>query len=625
MKKLLSLAMTAALLCAGSLTAEAAYTPGTYTGTSPNGKNGDVTVSVTFDADRISSIDVTEHAETAGISDAAIEQIPAAIVENQSLAVDAVAGATVTSAAILEAVEDAVQQAGGDAEALKAKTIEKESSTEVVEKHATVVIAGAGAAGMTAAMTAITEGAESVIVVEKQAMTGGNAIVSGGWVENIHEELRPENNEGYEAAMEAIFEAGPQNPSEEAIWDEFKADYEAFKASGSTKVYDRVIWHALDLARSDGLEFSGTEAPEFLLDWVDWFTEGTDAQWNSPTNGIVGYSWPRWSSLKGYVSGQGYFDLYDRWIKNSGANIEFLTGTPMTDLIEDETGKVVGLVAADQSGTTYHIYADRGVMLCTGGYAANIEMVRETDGIWGELLPEDIITTNSSGDTGDGILIAQEHGAAVDGMDNTMLFPMANIHTGSTESIVGLTASALLVNQEGQRFVNETLDRYTISGAILAQTDGIAYIISSSENACITDGKTLGGEDVERLIENGELFRADTIEELCEQTGIDAANLAGTIETYNTSCNTFTDEAFGRTTFEEGSAVLTAPFYAYPCKPATHITMGGLLADADGHVYNDALEMIPGLYAAGEITAYNLGVDGSFAYGRQAAKAVMAE
>ena len=74
-----------------------------------------------------------------------------------------------------------------------------------------------------------------------------------------------------------------------------------------------------------------------------------------------------------------------------------------------------------------------------------------------------------------------------------------------------------------------------------------------------------------------------------------------------------------------GSAVLTASFYAYPCRPATHITMGGLMAASDGHVYNDAGEMIRGLYAAGEITAYNLGVDGSFAYGRQAAKAVMAQ
>ena len=148
-------------------------------------------------------------------------------------------------------------------------------------------------------------------------------------------------------------------------------------------------------------------------------------------------------------------------------------------------------------------------------------MVKETDGIWGDALSEDIITTNSSGDTGDGLLIAEKYGAVLLGMENTMLFPLADVKTGSTEAIVGTTASALIVNKEGKRFVDETKDRYTISGAMLNQTDKLGYIISSSENCLINDGKTQGGVDVEKMLTNGELYQADSLEELASLAGID--------------------------------------------------------------------------------------------------------
>ena len=97
----------------GMAAADGSYTPGTYTGTAA-GKNGDVKVEVTFSANAIDSVKVVEHSETAGISDGAIENIPAAIVEHQSLAVDTVSGATITSDAILKAVADAVAQAARD-------------------------------------------------------------------------------------------------------------------------------------------------------------------------------------------------------------------------------------------------------------------------------------------------------------------------------------------------------------------------------------------------------------------------------------------------------------------------------------------------------------------------------
>lgn len=623
-KTLLSLLMVTSLTACGSSTSqtESGLKAGTFTGASSNGMGGDVEVAVTFTSEKIEKIEVTKQNETPGKSDPAIEKIPQAIVENQSIEVDTVSGATVTSKAIIEAVTNAIQESGNDVSQFE-KEIEQKTSDEVVELNATVVIAGAGAAGYTAALTAYDEGAESVIVVEKEGTVGGNAIVSGGFVENTNEELRPENNDGYTATIEAVLAAGPQNDGEKVLWDQLVKDYEDYKASGSTKVFDSDTWFAIDLARIQGEEACDTSFQEMLRDFDDWFADKTGAKWKSPTAGIVGYSWPRWSSVDGYYSGVGFFHYYDEWIKKENANIKIMTDTPMTDLIMNDSGEVTGLVATGKDGTTYKITAEKGVIIATGGYAANTQMVKETDGIWGDALSEDIITTNSSGDTGDGLLIAEKYGAVLLGMENTMLFPLADVKTGSTEAIVGTTASALIVNKEGKRFVDETKDRYTISGAMLNQTDKLGYIISSSENCLIKDGKTQGGVDVEKMLANGELYQADTLEELAEVAGIDYDALKETIDTYNKSCETYVDEEFGRTTFEPNSAIGEGPYYAYPCTPASHITMGGVLVTPNAEVLNSDNEIIKGLYAAGEVTAYNCGIDGSFPAGRVAAKAIM--
>lgn len=616
-KSLLCMVMTISLVACSSDSLKT----GTFHGVSENGMGGNVEVDVTIEESGITNIEITEQNETPGKSDPAIEKIPQEIIDAQSINVDSVSGASVTSAAIKEAVKNAIENSGNDI-SLFEKEVEEKKSDEVKELSATIVIAGAGAAGYTAAVTALDEGAESVIIVEKEGTVGGNAIVSGGFVENTEESLRPENNEGYTKAIEDVIEAGPQNESEEAVWDEFVESYEEYKKSGSTKVYDSDIWFAIDLARIESSEVTGTQYQESLRDYDEWMEDELGAKWKSPTAGIVGYSWPRWSSMDGYYSGNGFFHYYEQWVEDNDANLTILTETPMTELIKDEDGNVTGLVAVSKDGTTYKITGEKGVLLATGGYAANTEMVLETDEIWGDL-SEDIITTNSSGDTGDGITIAEENGANLLEMGNTMLFPLADIKTGSTEAIVGTTASALIVNKEGKRFVDETLDRYTISGAMLEQTDQLGYIISSSENCLIEDGKTQGGVDVENMIENGELYRADTLEELSEISGIDYDNLKKTIETYNESCSTYKDEEFGRTTFEENSEIGDGPYYAYPCTPATHITIGGVETNENGVVMDTEGNPINGLYAAGEVTAYNCGIDGSFAEGRRIAKVML--
>jgi fumarate reductase flavoprotein subunit len=156
------------------------YAPGTYTATVP-GRNGPLTVNVTFAAHSIANAEVTSHVETAGFSDEAVKRIPANVVTHQSLGIDTISGATLTSNAILAAIADCVKQAGGDAEALKAVSVTKQGGTRTL--NADLVIVGGGVGGVSAALAAVEEGIGQVILVEKNSYLGGSAFVSGGVIQ----------------------------------------------------------------------------------------------------------------------------------------------------------------------------------------------------------------------------------------------------------------------------------------------------------------------------------------------------------------------------------------------------------------------------------------------------------
>ena len=610
LKRIISLVLCCLLVVSLSAcsndSATNSYTAGTYTGTSANGRNGEVVVEVTVSDSTIESVNVIKHQETEGIADPAIERIPTDIVEKQSLAIDTVVGATITSEALLEACEDALKQAGADIEALKIASNE-ESEKEVVELDTQVVIVGGGAAGVAAAVSSAQNGAQDIILLEKTAALGGNAIVSGGFLEYISapDELRPEMTDGYKQIIEGYINAQPTSESHAQFQQTLKEEYNGYLASGSTKVFDSKTLLSLDYLALE--PYSTPEAmmafATLLDDTTNWFTE-MGMEWK-PLTGIVGYTWPRWTSPKGSFQGKGYFDLFENVIAENNYPINIMLETAGTELIV-ENDKVVGVIAEDND-TEYHIKASEGVVLATGGFAANIDMVMKYNEIWDNLDPN-IKTTNISSITGDGIIMAEKVGAILENMGDIMLFPNADPLTSSTENIVGSDGDALYINKEGVRFVDETLDRYSISGALLEQTDQILYIISDSENSRIKDGKTFNGFDVEEMIENGQLYRADTLEELAQMLGIDPEILTSTVDTYNTYAANYYDEEFGRLSFSTESAVDVGPFYACPRTVATHITGGGLLVDENYRVLNTEYQPIEGLYSGGEINAYMSGI-----------------
>lgn len=622
-KRIVACALAGLMLLSGCSSQSSSMKKGTYTGVSKNGKGGEIVVEVEVSEDKIEAVTVKKHNETPNISDVAIEEIPFEIVENQSLAIDAISGVTITCDAILEAVADAIAQAGADVEEWKNREVSKNMSDEVIELTTDIVVVGAGAAGMSAAVSAAYEGADSIIVFEKQSNIGGNAIVSGGFIENLDlpEQLKAESNAGYEAHVDEVVAGGPINEDEAQYWDQFVGEVEAWKATDRTKLFDSPLWMAIEGCRTDGgLIADYLYFAETLQEFDDWIEE-MGVEWEQ-AHGIVGYSWPRWTSIKGYYSGEGYFHYLSKSIEDNQYPIDIYTGTPVTELLVDEQGAVIGVKAKANTGVTYEVKARQGVILASGGYGANKEMLVEYNQMWDGLTP-DILTTNTSGAMGDGIIMAQNIGAMTDLMEVQMMFPMADIKTGSTEAIVGASASSLMVNTSGLRFTNETGTRWDISADLFEQDKDLAYMISDSLNSQIKDGKTQGGIDVENMIANGELYVADTLEELANKIGMDPTTLKETVENYNQMVETHVDEQFGRTTFEPGSEIQVGPFYAYPCTPASHITIGGVVLNYETmQVINALGEDIPYLFAAGEVVAGECGIDGAFAQGKALGKIV---
>lgn len=350
------------------------YKAGTYTASS-NGKFAPVTVEMTFDEGSIQSARVVAHEETEYISDRAIEEVPAHIVEFQSLGVDTVSGATLTSMAVLAAAEDCVKQAGGNVKTLKSNYQAPAPSTEVVELQADVVIAGAGASGMSAAVSCAQRGAK-VIVVEKSCNIGGNGLVCGGYLEypELPIALRPAMTETQAAEVDSKIAAAEQSSIPESYLNDLKQQWANWKASGEKACFDSVIMESIEYGLPDCENFENShvvtvrekEFGDWLVDSGFKFKEAV---------GIVGYPWPRWAVPAEGRCGQSYFQFYDKAIQN-GCDVQVMLNTPATELIM-ENNAVVGLVAVGEDGTTYNIRAKQGAVLATGGYSGNPKMLRE--------------------------------------------------------------------------------------------------------------------------------------------------------------------------------------------------------------------------------------------------------
>lgn len=579
-----------------------AYVPGTYEAKAM-GKKSIVTVRATFTDSELVDIEVDHH-DTERIAEAAIATTVPEIIDYQTLDVDAVSGATLTTMAITTALKECIEEAGGSVSTFETPR-EREVKTAEEEIEADLVILGAGGSGLPAGIIAAQHGAR-VVIFEKNGFFGGSLMVSGGSLEYLNAplDMRPETTEANRTYFAESLRRGQELGIDQGFLDTIQKEWDDWYAAGNTKVYDSMNWYALCMCLGSEstdytaqLEHGSTNEP-----LISWLTDEVGLQFKKPTVGLAGYPWPEASSIEGAAMGEGYVDGFDAYIeKNNLAMLDILLSTPAEELLV-ENGAVVGAKGTCADGTTYTVKATKGVIIATGGYAGNKELLEEFAPSFGFDALESVPTVNPAGHDGDGITMARAVGAAAYVSDYHMFCPCANAKILTADSYVGDTTNMLLVNQEGKRYVDETLDRNMIAAAVMEQPDQRGYIIASSENAMIDeDGRNAFGDPVEPMLEAELVYKADTLEELAGILGIDASALTATVEQFNQSCETGEDPDFGRVTFAETAALKSGPYYGTPITWATLICDGGLTTGENDEVLDEAGEPIPGLYAIGEV------------------------
>lgn len=408
---------------AGEMTTDL-YQAGSYTATAL-GKVSEIKVTVTFSAERIESVVIDEHQETEQIGDAAIEKMPKRIVEEQSLAVDIVTGATVTSQAILDAVKECAQQAGADTQALLEQRSARPEAALPEDIETEVLVIGGGGAGLISAVFAAQEGAQ-VIVVEKQGTLGGNTAMSRGIFGCSASSYQLEN--GITATTE-----------------EHLASYMASYPEGDETMLRILAEHtgeAADWLIENGAEFEGVNGLFTIV----------------PKNHRLGIM------IMGIC--KDLLETYD---------VEIRMDTAGTELLTNADGQVTGARVKTKDGE-YTIYA-KSVILATGGFSANNEMVARYNPIYEGL---DFIST--PGNTGDGQRMAEEIGAQLAYMDVMKCNPFLyyDSDTDSYTMIGTYMNPGIVVTAAGKRIGNEQANYY-FSPSIMALEDKTAYLIYNEE------------------------------------------------------------------------------------------------------------------------------------------------
>lgn len=527
---------------------------GTYKGVG-KGKGGDIAVEVTIKDDTITDIKVLEQNETPGY-ETAMDTLTDEIISTNGVEVDMVSGCTLTSIGFLEAVKNALESAGATPEMLKkveneAKVSPKEDVTETHE----VVVIGAGGAGLSAAIEAKAAGAD-VIVLEKMPLAGGNTLISGAEY------------------------AAPNNwlQKQEGIED-------------STELFVQDMLKGGDYANEEALV---RVVAENALEGAEWLRDEVGVTWEDELMFFGGHSVKR-SLIPLGASGKEI--ITKQVAKAESMDIPILYNTKATKLITDESGAVIG-VEAESDEANYTFNATKGVIIASGGFGSNLEMRMK----YNPEIDENILSTNTVGSTGDGIIMAEDIGASLVGMEHIQTYPICDPLTGTLLYFddARLYGHTVIVNKEGKRFVEELGRRDEMSMAIKAQTGHVCYELVDQNGYDLSKLEENHKSEIEYLYNNDLLVKADTLEEAAAFFEIDAEELKATVERYNSYVKEGKDPEFNKRSLP--STIEKAPFYILKAAPAVHHTMGGIRINTEAQVLDVDGNIIKGLYAAGEVT-----------------------
>ncbi len=568
-KRLAALAVSAAL-CGSAF---AAMTDGTYTGEG-KGRNGTITVEVTVKAGKLDAVKVVKHTETVGISDAAVADFPKAIVAAQSTAVDAVAGATMTSEGIRAAVAQAIQKAGGDPAQFATAVVKKKAAKKLVKENADIVVVGAGGSGISAAVKAETLGA-NVILIEKMPVIGGATALNAGTLiatgSKYQREVMKETKDSPELAYKDIFTVGKNRNDPTLV------------KMVTERVGGVVDWLIYDMKIPYGP--AATQYPDHSA---------------NRQLGVTGRS-------------VNYLNLMREKFLGMGGKL--MLQTRAQELIRDDAGKVVGVRATDKDGNTVEL-TSKAVILASGGYGAVKSM-----------LPKEMsnyVFYGLDSETGDGYKMATAIGAGTINLDLVKMYPQG-VETVPGHGLAATASStdtmkksgAIYVNKLGQRYVDENAALGVLTDKTVAQPDHIAYIVmdakawkeyvrKSLEDKLVPNEETL--MTWTKIVNNGRPVMAvsDNLAEAAKTMGVDAEGLAKTVARWNDMVKAGEDKDFHR---KITGGLGEGPYYIVEQKVRYQTTLGGLKADADLRILDKAGKPIPGLYGAGCVVGGANGAD----------------
>ena len=527
------------------------------------GKHGDITVAVTFDAGKIQDIKIVKNAENPILAKKVFTDLKDQVVALSSTDVDLISGATFSAKGFIDAVNDAAKKAGVTLAKADKKALKKAARELPKTSNYDVVVIGAGGAGFSAAITARNAGA-NVVLLEKMPAVGGNSLISGAEMNAAKNWVQPKlgiNDDSPELHAQDTFKGGD--------------------GKGDMKVINVMTHEALDAAK--------------------WCRDYLGVRFEDDNLFFFGGHSRKRALIPVGHTGTEFIAKFQA--KADELGIPVITNMKAEELIKNKDGRVVG-VKATMDGSEYTFNAKGGVVLATGGFGANPEMVKK----YNPKIDERFKTTDAPGTTGEALYMAERAGAQLVNMGYIQTYPICDPISGAIELIADARFDgAIMLNQEGKRFVEELQRRDVLSEAILNQTGQYCWVLWNDNIGKISNTVKAHANEYEAFTKQGIMTTCDDLKCIADFTKIPFDQLQKTVKRVSDMAGKGNDKDFnhraGLMDMQQGK------YYVIKAVPSTHHTMGGVRINEKAEALTAEGKVIPGLWAAGEVTGVTHGTN----------------